>query len=374
MGTSEQKLPEDVAQESGRDAQGGRRDLPRQGVVPQALTPRPAGLETVYEVPIPRGEGLLVDFRKMQTYSLQNGHVRPCSRGEGNIRWYSVSNEEDRQEMFSTLDFKKYDLESSLDPDELSRIEFDEDATILIFKQPRRAIVKDGIRFEVSSVGIFLEPDRLTFVTAGDPIEFGPKPLHHDVDLKGVVLRFLYRTVHHFLDHLKVIKMITSEIQAKIDSSMANVYLVQMFSLAESLIYYRNSIESNEGLLTRMQAAATKLKLTDRQSEYLSDILIENRQSIRQAAIYTEVVSGMMDARSNIVNNSVSTLLKKLTLINVIFLPLNLLAGIGGMSEYSAMTEGIPKWASFSLFCLAMCALGWLGWVLLVRFFDKPSG
>jgi magnesium transporter len=67
-------------------------------------------------------------------------------------------------------------------------------------------------------------------------------------------------------------------------------------------------------------------------------------------------------------------LLKKLTLINVIFLPLNLLAGIGGMSEYSAMTEGIPKWASFSLFCLAMCALGWLGWVLLVRFFDKPSG
>lgn len=202
--------------------------------------------------------------------------------------------------MFSTLDFKKYDLESSLDPDERSRIEFDEDVTILIFKQPKRAIV--------------------------------------------------------------------------IDTSMANTYLVQMFSLAESLIYYRNSIESNEGLLTRMQAAAAKMSLTDRQSEYLSDILIENRQCIRQAAIYTEVVSGMMNARSTIVNNSVNTLLKKLTLINVIFLPLNLLAGIGGMSEYSAMTEGVPKWASFSLFCLALCGLGWLGWVLLVRFLDKPSG
>jgi magnesium transporter len=122
-----------------------------------------------------------------------------------------------------------------------------------------------------------------------------------------------------------------------------------------------------------MKAGAGKLRLTERQYDYLSDILIENQQSIRQAAIYTEVVSRMMDARNNIVNNSVNTLLKKLTLINVIFLPLNLLAGIGGMSEYSAMTEGIPKWAAFSLFTLALGALGWLGWILLVRFFDKPS-
>ena len=81
-----------------------------------------------------------------------------------------------------------------------------------------------------------------------------------------------------------------------------------------------------------------------------------------------------MDARGTIINNNVSVLLKKLTLISIIFLPLNLIASIGGMSEFSMMTHGIDWRISYALFALAMVALGWGSWHALVRLLERrPS-
>jgi magnesium transporter len=65
-----------------------------------------------------------------------------------------------------------------------------------------------------------------------------------------------------------------------------------------------------------------------------------------------------MDARGNLVNNSTNNLLRKLTLINVVFLPLNLVAGIGGMSEYSMMTAPLPWWWSYTALIVAMLGMG----------------
>ncbi|MND78078.1 CorA-like Mg2+ transporter protein [compost metagenome] len=45
-------------------------------------------------------------------------------------------------------------------------------------------------------------------------------------------------------------------------------------------------------------------------------------------------------------------------MINVVFLPLNLLASIGGMSEFSMMTAGLPWWLTFPALLLAMAVLG----------------
>jgi magnesium transporter len=77
-----------------------------------------------------------------------------------------------------------------------------------------------------------------------------------------------------------------------------------------------------------------------------------------------------MDARGTIVNNNVNVLLKNLTLINVIFLPLTLIASIGGMSEFSMMTHGVDWRVSFALLVLAMAAIGWGTWVAIVKWLD----
>ncbi len=82
-----------------------------------------------------------------------------------------------------------------------------------------------------------------------------------------------------------------------------------------------------------------------------------------------------MDARGTIVNNNMNVLLKNLTLINIIFLPLNLIASIGGMSEFSVMTQGIDWRISYSLFTLGMLFFGWLTWLLVIRIIERyPNG
>jgi magnesium transporter len=74
-----------------------------------------------------------------------------------------------------------------------------------------------------------------------------------------------------------------------------------------------------------------------------------------------------MDARGNLVNNNMNTLLKNLTLINVVFLPLNLIASIGGMSEFSMMTQGIDWRISYALLGVVMLLIGWLTAIVLKR-------
>ncbi|MDN5870165.1 MAG: hypothetical protein L0H73_05520 [Nitrococcus sp.] len=54
-------------------------------------------------------------------------------------------------------------------------------------------------------------------------------------------------------------------------------------------------------------------------------------------------------------------------MINVVFLPLNLIASIGGMSELTMMTHGVPWWVSYPLFCLAIGLVGFATAIVLRR-------
>jgi len=179
------------------------------------------------------------------------------------------------------------------------------------------------------------------------------------------MLAFLYYTTRHYLEHLKVIKMVSRELQQRINTSMENKHLIQMFNLSESLIYYLNAINANGVSLIKLNNHAQKAGFPAEAIELLDDIIIENNQCYKQAEIYSTVYSGLMDARGSLVNNNVNVLLRKLTMINVVFLPLNLIAGIGGMSEFSMMTHGIDWKLSYSLFLISMVFIGLLTGVVL---------
>jgi magnesium transporter len=260
-----------------------------------------------------------------------------------------------------------YDLESALDPDEIARLELGPGRLSLLWKRPKRAALAETLRFDVSSVGLFLQADRLTFVLSEGPMPFGPRDLEGVSSVTDVILRFLLSTIRHYAGHLKAIRQVVSSLEAKISSSMENRYLLQMFTFTESLTYYLNAIEANGSVLVKLRTLAERLPLGPDQVAVLDDLILENTQCARQAQIYNTVLAGLMDARGTIVNNNMNVLLKKLTLINIIFLPLNLIASIGGMSEFSMMTQGMDWRVSYALFSIGMVVLGWLTYVLVVR-------
>lgn len=140
-----------------------------------------------------------------------------------------------------------------------------------------------------------------------------------------------------------------------------------MFTLGESLTYYLNAISSNASVLTKLRNNIERIGLSPEQGELLDDIIIENNQCNKQAEIYSSVLSGLMDARGTLVNNNMNIILKNLTIINTIFLPLNLIASIGGMSEFSVMTKGIDWRIAYTLFALAMILIGWLTAIMIAK-------
>jgi magnesium transporter len=286
--------------------------------------------------------------------------------GDG-VLLYIAPTEEEKRRLLGDIGIDPHDLASALDPDELGRVELEGSRATIIIKQPCNYNAEDQLLFTVASMGLFLGPRRLV-VVASEPLElFSDKMVRKVVNPRDALLKILYGSIAHFLGHLKVINMISEALEKRINASMGNKYLLDMFTLEKSLVYFVNGIGSNQMVLEKMRASAKKLKLTIAQQDILEDILIENQQCSKQADIYSNILTGLMDARGSVVNNNLSMLMKKLTVISVVFMPMNVLAGMGGMSEFSGWTAGVSPWLSYPVFLLGMCAVGYLTYLVLKR-------
>jgi len=304
----------------------------------------------------------------LQTYDLADRKLIPGGGEKSRIQLYSNPTPEERLRLISELKLDQHSLASALDPDEISRLELGPAQVLLIWKHPDNYSFSGEVRFNVSSIGLVLAPDRLVVIMAENVSLFDEGHSHSLGDLNDVALHILAQTTRHFLEHLKIIKTISREVQQKINTALENEHLIQMFTLGESLTYYLNAITSNTSVLTKMRSNTERLRLSPAQVEYLDDIMIENNQCCKQAEIYSNVMSGLMDFRGTLVNNNMNVILKNLTIINTIFLPLTLIASVGGMSEYSRLMEGVDWRISYGIFGLAMVVLGWFTSIVIKKF------
>lgn len=246
-------------------------------------------------------------------------------------------------------------LESSLDPDEVARIEIKPDHLFLIWKRPESF---DGRAFNVSSFGVVLSEQRLVVICASNSLLVGlttASGLNSPLD---ALMALLAESVHHYLGHLRVVKQVAREIQQQFTRAMDNQHLVQMYNLSESLVYYVNAIQSNGAVLALLRSHGQRHGFSPAQVDSLNDLIIENEQSYQQAKIHAKVFANLIEARGNLANNGMNQALRNLTLINVVFLPLNLIASVGGMSEFSMMTASLPWWLSFPALLASMALLG----------------
>jgi magnesium transporter len=307
------------------------------------------------------------------TFEIKNGALVEATAERAPIVVYVAPDDQEKRHIIEALRLDLYDVDSALDPDEVSRLEVSADRVSIIWKRPKSARPDDQLRLDVFSLGLFLQQDRLIIILAEGPVPFSAKEFQGVTSVADVLLRFLLHTVRHYVGHLKIIRQLSNALEAKITTSMGNRYLLQMFTLSESLIYYLDAIEANSAVLTKLRNLGDRLTPRKEQLDLLDDIILENHQCARQAQIYSTVLSGLMDARGTIVNNNMNVLLKNLTLINIIFLPLNLIASIGGMSEFTAVTKGIDWRISYGLFCIGMVALAWLTRLFVVRTAERNA-
>lgn len=306
-----------------------------------------------------------------QCYRIIEGRFDPTDKGS--LCVYTAPTAEEREHIKSEFEILDYDIDAALDPDEIPRIEFDEKGAAIIWKRPYRG-GEAGMEFSAQPIGFFLRGDTLTVVSNEPVATFVEKEFVGTSSTLSFLMRYFFFTIKQYLLHLKAIKQITAQLEVTLTQSIENSAFLQMFNLSESLVYYHTAVEANGSVLEKLRQHADKLAFSPRQMSLLDDAILENNQCARQVDIYTKVLSGLMDARGNIVNNNMNVLLKNLTIINVVFLPLNLVASIGGMSEYSRLidTYGLHWEAGYALFTAAMVIIAWCTWILLRRFGGVP--
>jgi magnesium transporter len=105
---------------------------------------------------------------------------------------------------------------------------------------------------------------------------------------------------------------------------------------------------------------------------YYRDIYDHLAKSFELTESYRDLVTSLMEMYLAMINNQMTRLsndtnvtVRRLTFITTIFMPLTLLAGIGGMSEWSMMT-GPDNWRiAYPAFLLGMAVLGIANYFLL---------
>ena len=306
-------------------------------------------------------------------YRIVDQKIEQCSKEDGTLLVCVAPQNGEMQELLDTYQIPEHDIRSCLDVNELGRLALEEDYSLLILKRPKNYSTLDNLLFKIDSLGVFLVKGKLIIVMAEPHPLLEGKHFAKVKSLNDVIIKILLGTVTHFLGHLNGIQMISDDLEQKISSSMSNKYLIQMFSLEKSLVYYLNAIISNARVIEKLRINSGKLGFTEDNVEMLDDIIIDNQQCQKQTEIYLNILTGLMDARGSIVGNNLNVLIKRLTLINIIFMPLAFLAGIGGMSEYTMMTEkwGIGWQLGYPLFLVAAVAIGLLTYRMVNKYLGK---
>ena len=257
-----------------------------------------------------------------------------CVTDDEKAQVYVFTNPTVEEQRFLVSDFQidEHTLASSLDPDELPRLEFEPEHTVMIYKRPKNYSGKDQLEFKVASVGTFLFSDKLVVVLAEDIPLFVGKRFQKVDSIKNVFLKLVYNSISHYIEHLRIIHLISEEIEDKMNESMDNTYLLNLFSLEKSLVYYAEAITANGFVFEKMRTLASRFGFDENDGEMLDDIIVENLQCKTQADIHSNILAQMLGARASIVSNNLNLLIKKLNIITISLMVPTLIASVYGMN------------------------------------------
>jgi len=300
-------------------------------------------------------------------YTLQYGKVVETDDDNAPIIIYWDLDDSERQYLVDTLKVDEHTLGSALDPAELGRIEFEPEHAAIIFKRPKKYSAADNFLFKVNTSGFFLFADKLIIVGEKDSISFDARYYSRINSISDVFLRMLFQNIIHFTEHLKVMNLICDDLETKINKAMENKHLLNMFTIEKGLVYYMNAIRSNGRVLEKIKANASRMHLNAESQEYLDDLLIENSQCSEQANTHAQVLASLMDARASLVSNNLNVMMKNLNAIVISVAIPSFFAGVGGMSEFSMMTNPKNWMVTYPIFLSAMIGVGILTYVVIKK-------
>ena len=229
------------------------------------------------------------------------------------------------------------------DTDENARMEYEDGALLIIIRVPIYYKHKTAtVPFSTSPLGIIATTEKLLTVSFYESeiltqyLECKHRPFN--ITQQSFILHLALRNATYYLKFLKEINRRTSRIENELHQSMRNKELIRLLRLEKSLVFFNTSLKSNEIILERMQRSRW-LQNDPEAEDLIEDVIIENKQAIEMANIYSSILSGMMDAFASIISNNLNVVMKFLTSITILISIPTLIASIYGMNVHLPFQE-----------------------------------
>ncbi len=232
-------------------------------------------------------------------------------------------------------------LADIMDIDEQARIEKEDEYTLVIARLPVFDPTSE-IPYYTLPCGILLFSDRIITICQKDceVLEELRNGRVKQLDLankSAFVLHLLGRAAIAYLRNLKDINRRTATIEHDLQRSIKNHELTQLLSLEKSLVFFTTSLKSNEIVLEKFKVTKS-FRIKEDEEELLEDVLTDNKQAIEMSNIYSDILSGMMDAFASVISNNLNIQMKRLTSISVILMLSNLIVSAFSMNVDSPLS------------------------------------
>jgi len=278
----------------------------------------------------------------IKLYKKENGSLVVADQIDG-AGWINISPpfshselEALATELVIPLDF----LTDSLDIDERSRYEREEEDRLIVLNTP---ILNDGndetdAIYVTVPIGIILTGQYIVTIT---PKENPVLNIFLEDKLKNFnpenealfILQIMEQNVFRFLTCLKQLNLKRNIIEKELYDSSRNRELRQLLSIEKSLVYFVNTLSSNELLKMKMKRTDfLRIKDDEALTDLFEDIIIDNSQALEMSNVYTNILNGTMEAYASIISNNLNVVIQRLTLITIILMVPTLVASFYGMN------------------------------------------
>ncbi len=234
-------------------------------------------------------------------------------------------------------------MKSALDTDERSRIETDDNYTMILVNIPTIETHNDKELYDTIPLSIFLVKKAVITVCLEEtPILKGfvtGAVRSFDPAMKSrFVLQILYRSASLFLQYLRIIDRQSDQVENKLHKSTQNRELIELLKLEKSLVYFTTALRSNEVVLEKLFKNDSVKKYPE-DEDLLEDVIVENKQAIEMANIYSGILSGMMDAFASVISNNLNIVMKVLAIVTIVMSIPTMIFSAYGMN---VATRGMP--------------------------------
>ena len=228
------------------------------------------------------------------------------------------------------------------DIDERPRIEIENGWTLIILRIPFRS--NDAkLPFNTAPLGLMFKNDvfvSLCFHESDILPDFVSYTKRKKITVNNhfdLVLKLLLSSSVWFLKHLKQINQRIKLAEDNLEQSIKNEELQALLQIEKCLVFFMTSLKGNDVLFRRLKNLKIHKDTFD--PELLEDVEIELRQAEETTNIYSNILTGMMDAYASVISNNLNVIMKRLTSISIILMIPTLIASLYGMNVPNNLQE-----------------------------------